>query len=149
MRIDTRVSRLDAAFERARCLEEASEIQADFASYLCILISGFLEKSVKTVLTTHSRARSAPSVARYVERTIRIGNLNAPRLVELVGHFDPEQRNSLKTFLTGERTDAINGIHSNRNHIAHGTDVDLTYLRVKHYYEKIKEVVAFLERKLK
>lgn len=145
VRIDSRIAKLEAAFSRAGNLDPTSEVRSDFAKYLCVLVSGFLERTVETILIEHVRSRSAESVVGYIEQTLRAGNLNAHNLLVLVGRFDLDAKERLEEFLDDERRDAINSIHGNRNRIAHGDDVGLTYVRVKGYHEKIREVVRFLE----
>ena len=43
---------LDAAFQRVKGLGPAAdiEVQSDFARYLCVLVSGYLEKSVAELM---------------------------------------------------------------------------------------------------
>ncbi len=148
VRIDSRIAKLDAAFNRAGNLDPTSEVRSDFAKYLCVLVSGFLERSVESILIEHVRSRSAKSVLSYVEQTLRAGNLNTHNLLVLVGRFDADAKERLEQFLDDERRDAINSIYGNRNSIAHGDDVSLTYVRVKGYHEKTREVVRFLENAL-
>lgn len=144
MRIDSRISRLDATFIRARDLPTGSEAQADYSKYLCILVSGFLEKAVETLVAEYVGRRAHPSVHRYVSRTFKAGNLNTQRLLDVVGHFDPELHDRFALYLGDERRDAINSVFGNRNNIAHGDDVGISYHRVKDYYASIKQVVRFL-----
>jgi len=134
--------RLDATFKRAARVGSDLELQSDFARYLCVLVSGYLERAVTALVLEHSRRKSAPSVQRFVEsQTRRLNNVNSQRLQELLGSFDPDWLQDLSTFLVDERKDAIDSIVSLRNTIAHGQSVGVTYNRVAIYYEQIQKVI--------
>jgi hypothetical protein len=77
--------RLDATFKRAEQVGSDPELQSDFARYLCVLVSGYLEKAITALVLEHSARQSAPSVQRYVEsQTRRLTNVNSQRLKELL-----------------------------------------------------------------
>ena len=82
----------------------------------------------------------------YVEsRLRRLGTLNTEQLLQFVGAFDPDWHNKLKQFVIGERKDALDSVIANRNNIAHGESVGLTYMRIRDYYKRICEVVDFVD----
>src|SRR5438128_11059911 len=133
---------LDATFQRAANLSGDPELQSDFARYLCVLVSGFLEKAVSELILEHTRRHAGPSVQRFVEsRGRRLTNVNAQRLQETLGMFKTEWRDDLKRFLVDERKDAVNSIVALRNTIAHGQSVGVTFVRVKEYYRLVQSVV--------
>lgn len=133
---------LDGTFKRATAVGPDLELQSDFARYLCVLVSGFLENAVGELLLEHTRRYSQPSIQRFVEfRLQRLTNLKAQRLLDLLGSFDPEWRSDLERFLVDERKDAVDSIVSLRNSISHGQSVGVTFVRVKEYYGHIQTVV--------
>lgn len=142
--------RLDAAFERANGLVSADfELQSDFARYLCVLLSGFLESAVSELAIDHCRNRSNPSVARFADRRLaRLTNLRAERLLQILGDFDLEWRRELESFIEGERKQALDAVVDLRNKIAHGESVGLTYTRIKAYCKQVREIVEFIATKL-
>ena len=82
----------------------------------------------------------------YVESRLgRLGNLNTEQLLQLVGSFDRDWHNKLEQFVIGERKDALDSVIANRNNIAHGESVSLTYMRIRDYYKRICEVVDFVD----
>ena len=139
-------ARLDAAFQRVDTLGTTDlEIRSDFARYLCILVSGFVENAVTALMTAYCRARSQPAVANYAAAQLnRLQNLNGERLMQIVGAFDPQWREDLIAFLDGPRKDALDSVLGLRNQIAHGESVGVTYVRIKEYYTRVKEIVSFL-----
>jgi hypothetical protein len=54
--------RLDATFERIKRIQADAELQSDFAKYLCILVSGFIETSIKELVLEQTRQKAGPSV---------------------------------------------------------------------------------------
>jgi len=140
--------RVDAAFARASTVAAAYiEVLSDFAKYLCILVSGYVEVAVSELAIQHCRVRAAPTVYTYAASQLdRLQNLNAERLLQVVGSFDPTWRTTLESFIAGQRKDALDSIVDLRNRIAHGESVGVTLQRIRDYYASIKEIVDFLEK---
>lgn len=133
---------LDATFKRALGLGADAELLSDFARYLCILVSGFLEQAVVELLIEYVRTHSDNRVQQHVEQRLRnLRNLGAQRLIEVLGSFDPDWRHDLDIFLVDEYKDAVDGIVNLRNTIAHGRYAGITMMRVQDYYDRIKTVV--------
>lgn len=139
--------RLDATFKRTQHANVDAELRSDLARYLCVLVSGYIEKSVVEFILEHARQRSAPTLQRFVEiRTKNFANPNASRIQNLLGSFDPEWQKNLNEFLIGEPKDAIDSIVALRNKIAHGGSVGLTYSRIRDYYEQAQRVIDQVEK---
>jgi len=140
-------SRLDAAFQRADSLpKDDLEILSDYARYLCILTSGFVETMVTELALDHCRTCSSQRVSNYVESQLkRLQNVNTERLCQFVGAFDPVWRDELEAFLEGERKDALDSVVNLRNKIAHGESVGLTLARIGEYRVRIVEIVDHVE----
>src|SRR5262249_39507561 len=101
--------RLDRRFERIDRFAGADiELQSEFARYLCILVSGFLEKAIQE-LAMESCRRMAGGVARNfaIAQLDRSRNPTVDALVAFVGSFSLEWRSQFEGFLTEERRDAI------------------------------------------
>ena len=139
-------ARIEATFERASKVTDA-ELQADLARFLIVLISGFLEKALTHVYSEHTtRAGGSRRVVRYVQRRLEtFQNPNAERILQLAGDFDPAWRDQLETFLAGERKDHVDSVVANRNQIAHGASVGITYSRARDYFKSVNDVVDFIE----
>lgn len=138
---------LDATFKRAAGLGADAELLSDFARYLCILVSGFLEQAVVELLMEYARMHSDDRVQLHIEQRLRqLTNLKAQRLIEVLGSFDPDWRHDLESFLVDEYKDALNGIVDLRNTIAHGRYAGVTMARVQDYYARIKAVVEQVSR---
>lgn len=135
---------LDATFERVKQLPPNVdlEIQSDFARYLCVLVSGYLERSVGELVLEHARRTGSPTLQRFVEsHTRRFANAKAEKLLSLLGSFDPEWRRNLEVMLATEHKLAVDSVVNLRNNIAHGATVGVTYYRIQEYYTRVKQVV--------
>lgn len=138
-------TRLDVTFERIDQLDADLEIRADFARYLCVLVSGYVENAVAELLMEHCRRTSGPGVQRFVEHRLeRFTNPNAQRVGDLLGQFQTEWRSSFDTFVVDERKAALDSALNLRNSVAHGQSIGVTYSRIQGYYEQIKLVIGYV-----
>ncbi len=143
--ISAHQGRLDAVFSRASVVAEPQS-QADFARYLCVLVSGFIEQAVRKIYGNYADKCSNDAVARHVEANLEsFTNANAEKLLQLAGSFKSSWRKDLDGYLAGERKDAIDSVLANRHNIVHGRDVGITYPRINDWYDKVKEVISFIE----
>ena len=143
---DPHSARLGEAFNRADRLAGEPEIQADYARYLCVLVTGYLEQAVTLVILKYVDGVGDQRISRYVASTLnREGSMQASRILALVGRLDEGWHSQLIVKLSPQHREAIGSAYASRNKIAHGEDVDLTYRRVRDYYDLVREVVGFLE----
>jgi RiboL-PSP-HEPN len=137
--------RIESTFDRASAVTDL-QTQADLAKYLCVLTSGLLEQAARQLYGEHTRQSASPRVLRYVERRLEFfQNPNAQKLIALAGDFDPAWGAELEGFLVDERRDHVNSVVANKNQIAHGENVGITYMRAKEYFDSVVEVVDFIE----
>ncbi len=135
--------RLDATFERISSFDsDSSELQEDFARYLCVLVSGYIERSIVQIVQEHARREGAPTLQRFVERkTSRYTSANPERIKELLGSFSQDWRRKIETIMVDEIRDAITSIIKNRHLIAHGRSSDITLGQVRAYYQNAQVLI--------
>jgi hypothetical protein len=137
--------RLDATLARAPAVTTDIEIQPDFAKYFVILISGFLENALTTLLLDVAQRRSAPEIAVFVESQLEYWtNPNCERILQLLGNFSPDWRLAAEVYLVDERKAALNSLVALRHKIAHGESVGTSLGQVKAYYLTVVDIVEFL-----
>ena len=142
----SRSTRIDDVFERAVGFGDEPDVQADYARYLCVLVTGFLEQAVVRVILDYVNALGDPSLSRYVAETLRRpGSMYAQDIIHLVGSFSEDWRTQLTEKLTTRHREAIGSVYASRNKIAHGEDVDLAYRQVRGDYDLVREAIDFLE----
>lgn len=137
--------RLDATFSRAPAPTTEIEFQSDFAKYLCVLVSGFLENAIVALVLDFTQRRSSPEVSAFVERTLQYWtNPNTEKIGVLLGSFNSEWRRQSEVFLVDERKESVNSLVALRHKIAHGESVGTSLSQVKAYYATIVTVVDFV-----
>ena len=138
--------RLDDLFQKAKNLPDP-EIQSHWSRYLCVLVSGFLENSVRLTYTEYARSRADVSVADFVENRLRqFQNPKMGTIVELAGGFSQEWRKRLESDTKGRLGESVNSIVDNRHKIAHGESVGLSLQTLSQYYGDALKVVDLLRR---
>ena len=137
--------RLDSLFQQIPALSEDIELQAHWAKYLCVLVSGFMEISVRTIYSQYAREKAEPRVANFVYSQLKsFHNPKMEKILELTKSFSPEWEDNLRNATEGELKDAVDSIVANRNRIAHGEDVGITYVRMHSYYQNIIKTVRLI-----
>lgn len=126
------------------------ELQAHWARYLCILVSGFIENSIELLYSEYARRTSDPAVHRYVSRQLGwVTNPNEQAILQIAGSFSNDWQLELQAYLDSDgRKEAINGIINTRNQIAHGRDTGISIVILKEYFTKAISVIDFIETQL-
>lgn len=138
-------ARLDSTFQRMPSSSDDAELQSDFARYLCVLVSGFFENAIVSLLLDLAQRRSGPEIASFVERELeRWTNPNVEKICTLLGSFSHSWRTDAEKFLIDERKESVNSLVALRHKIAHGDSVGTTLSQVKRYYGTILEVLEFI-----
>jgi len=138
---------VDASFARYGQLAIGSEIQSDFARYLCVLVAGYMEQATQELALAWCRRQSSESVQRYVGKQLdRLQNVNGPKLLQTVGAFSDQWRRELEDGFEDELT-TLSGLMGNRHLIAHGGTVGVTYARVNESFQMVKVLVEFLKER--
>ena len=147
VQVERNRGRLDHAFQLAADYTDEPEAQGHWARYLCVLVSGFLEVSIREIYSEYCQHRSQPNVAKFVERRLRgLQNLNMERILELTRSFNTEWAQELENSGEGEIKDAIDSIISNRNRIAHVENVGISYVRILEYYRSAIRLIELIDR---
>ena len=136
---------LDAAFSRVSLLSTSDiELRSDFARYLCVLVSGYLEMAVQELAAECCRRQSSPMIHRFASSQLRsFQNPGREKVLQLMGSFNPGWRTYLESNFANE-LEAAGSVVSNRNLIAHGRSVSITYIRVRDYFDRVQRLVEQL-----
>ncbi|NRF71754.1 hypothetical protein HLB44_32695 [Aquincola sp. S2] len=135
-------TRLDATFGRAPDSTSDIELQADFAKYLCVLVSGYLESCLCALLLAYAQVRCAPEIASFVERQLGPWtNPKSEKIIDLFGAFSQSWRDDLAGYLIDERKDSVNSLVALRHKIAHGESVGTSLSQIRKHYAVVNEVI--------
>jgi len=139
--------RLDHLFEKISAFPDDIELQSHWSRYLCILVSGFLETSVQAIYSQYAKEKSISHVANYVTKRLeRFTNPNMEDILTLAGMFNKDWRDYLENATEGELKAAVDSIVANRNQIAHGVDVGISFVTIRGYYQSAVKVVDLIEK---
>lgn len=131
-------------------LGSATEVQAHWAKYACILISGYIEQSTKEILLGYADGTSARRVQKYLKATWPSSkNMKSSAISEILRSFDDTWETQFQTWVEhGERRKELNETIQWRNDIAHGKEANtnnVTLASVRTKFSVAKELVTFLE----
>lgn len=144
--ISSNKQRLDNLFKKITAFSTDTDLQSHWARYLCILVSGFLETSVRIIYREYARKKATPQVANFVEGKLEdFQNPKMEKILQLTGLFSKEWANELRLETEGELKDAVDSIANNRNQIAHGGSVGISHSQIKSYYDRAIEVIELIE----
>lgn len=144
-------SRIDNLFIRAAAISDTTE-KSHWAKYLCVLSSGYIEASLREILTEYCSNRSSLQIQRFADKQIkRITNCKNSRIVEILDAFDNNwaitYQDEIKVLgvIEEEIKDSIDSLVSNRHDIAHGKNTGISFVRVKNYYENAKKAIGVID----
>jgi hypothetical protein len=140
-------NRLDSLFTEVSSFSTSIELQSHWARYLCVLVSGFIEVSVRAVYTQYAKSASSENVTHFVAGQLNdFRNPKMERILQLTRSFNAKWADDLELATEGELKDAVDSVVANRNQITHGQQVGLSYARLKEYYQRIIRVVELIEK---
>ncbi len=146
--IDRYRKRLDDLFGLVKSLDYDSELKPHLARYLCVLVSGFLEVSMKEIYLKYSRARAGSRVVNFVGS--ELGYFQDPdmgKILQLTGRFSQEWAKDLEAITEGEIKEQVNSVVHTRNKIAHGENVGISYVQIQEYYRTVVRLVDLIDSK--
>lgn len=141
--------RLGHLFEQARLLLENEavdeEVRVQFVWYLCVRTCGFVESSVRRILMRYVESNSANQpIQNFIETRSRNITPNRDGILNLVGDFNAEWKETLQKSIQNEISASLTNMVKNRHRIAHGRDVDITYLQLKGYFDHARSVIQLV-----
>ena len=130
-----------------------TEVEAHWAKYICVLISGFIERAIKEILLEHAHKHANIQVYKYIEDTWpKSTNMKCDVIARVLGQFDKEWQTGFEKWLNGsERKKEINEIVKWRNAIAHGKEEDTNNVTLASVASKFKiacDLIDFIEKLL-
>ena len=138
--------KLQHLFEQAHQLQERDdiddEIKVQFVWYLCVRTSGYVESSIKTILREYVKSKTSDiPTANFVNRQLRYLTPYRNEILKLVGQFNSEWKENLRISINNELGDSLRSIVTNRNNIAHGSDVTLSLRDLGKWFADAQKIV--------
>lgn len=134
-------SRLDKVFEASDKVKD-DELKAYLSQYMCVLTSGYIEESFKILIREYVEAKSAPFVMNHViSWNNKITNLKCAKIGQLLNTFSTSWKDEFDQLLTDREKDAIDSVVANRHLIAHGRNINISYVQIKEWYKETKHAI--------
>lgn len=139
-------AQIDAVFGRVHSLDPGFlELRADFARYLCVMVSGYLDQTIRELVSDFARVRSQPVIANLVVKlTERTTNFKSSKIREQFLMIDPRWEAQIEVLLDERTKAAVDSVVALRHRIAHGESADVTVARMTDYYSDIKKLMGAL-----
>lgn len=145
MRADHALSqrnRIDRLIRLAKNSDIDDELSSELAKHFTVLISGYLEKAITSILSYFTERKSSPQVSAYAFSQLkRFQNPKKETVLQLIGSFSIDWRKEVDDFLVEEIGDTLESISNNRNAIAHGVSTSVSMLRVEKWWKNSKKIV--------
>lgn len=139
-----RKQRLNAVFGAIDGAGLSGELTSHFARYLCVLLSGYAEQSVKELVTQYCRLKADPRIQRFVGQQLkRIRNIDEEKLRSLLESLDPQWWADIQQRFP-DQLSAFGSVAAVRNSVSHGGDAGITMATMKQYRDQVYEVVDAL-----
>ena len=143
--LDSMEKKLNDLFSKVSTIVEI-EMQSHWSRYLCVLVSGYIEKAFRIIVEDHVKKRAPKEISDYISTDMGNKNtINIEKIRRVLDQFRKNLSTELDLLLTPQEILAINSVVVNRNSIAHGgLTNDLTYSRISNYYIGTKSGVRKL-----
>ncbi len=117
------------------------ELISHYSRYLCVLVSGYAEQSVKELISQYCRNKANSEIQQYVGRQMRLlRNIDYEKLRELVESFNVDWWRELEASRADE-LEAFGSVAAVRNNVSHGGDAGMTMGTVRQYFQQISTVL--------
>lgn len=139
-------ARLDATFLLAETAEN-EDVRDHLSRYLCILVSGYLETSIREMLLSYTDGKCHPRIRNFVEDKLKyFQNPRSDRIEALLRSFDINFVESAKREIQREDIEAIDSIIARRNQIAHGSPAGISLGTLKDYRTRAERALLGLKK---
>lgn len=136
-----RKQQLDAVFLQLQNVSLSSELVAHFSRYLCVLVSGYVEQSVKELVAQYCRTKSNAEIQRFAGTQMRkVRNIDLDRLKSVLESFDPQWWSDLAAKRPDELS-ALDSVAAVRNGVSHGSESGITMATITQYYAQVTVVI--------
>ena len=131
------------------------KLKSHLAKYLCVLISGYIEKKISTIIITEIDKKIPKRINNYLSNDVRnLTNANFEKIKNLFNKFDSkwgtnfENELEKNSFVEGTLKGSLNYIIGQRHTVAHGISYlsNISAERIKLYWDDTKDILVIIEK---
>ncbi len=144
--IDSKIKRIEQLLKTVPVDDSAGlEIQSHWAKYICVVISGALEESIKNLFRPYVERRASSPISNFASNQLGFfQTATTDEIGKLLGKFDKRWEKDFSDFLTEEIKTGVNSIVGNRHRVAHGLDSAVTISQLKEWFPKVDELLHWI-----
>jgi hypothetical protein len=149
------IRKIDILFGKISSISDPKD-QSEWAKYLCVLVSGFIEESARVLLEQYCKNCAAVKVQNFVIGELgELTNCKTNKIKTILCKFSPAWEKEFieeidkRSRVVGEIKNSVDSVVANRHLIAHGRSVGITYSTISSHYKSVKIAVEVLERVIK
>lgn len=137
---ESKIEKLNSQIARLNKNGNFDEEAANLNKYLCILISGYVEKVFVEKLLSHCEKRCGAQTYRYIHLDLKwTTNLDTGKTEKILEKFSVKWKELLQNDIRySEISNALDSIYNNRNRIAHGADIDVSNKDLMSWYRTVQ-----------
>ena len=118
-----------------------------WAKYSCVLSAGYIEESIRTIITDHIRSNANHSIQNYVFSQVKdFTNAKPEKIARLLNSFNEDW---YRKFCDHDRSEkirvSVGSIIANRHLIAHGRDTSITHGKISEWHNEAKKMIGFFD----
>lgn len=132
------------------------ELKKDIARYVCVLVSGYIEESLRLLINNYANGKSSPKIQHYVNSNIkRITNCKYNKIIDVLNAFDSAWSDDFTTKVSTQEPipnqfkDSIDSVVSTRHEIAHGKNSGISIVRIEEYFQNVDKAITLLDQSIK
>ena len=150
-RIDELFREIDNSRKKGDSSEfaDGSMVLSHMTSYLCVLISAFIESALREVFGEYAKtnAKHADKIVNFViNRLSHSSNPEWDTIVKLTESFDEQWKKKLQDLVQPSDRQAITEVVRKRHRVAHNcADAGIGYRELKNLYNQSVSVVEIVE----
>ena len=81
-------------FKKISSIPDSAD-QSEWTKYLCVLVSGYIEESLRVLLEEYYKNRASTTIQNFISKHIsRVTNCNTERIEKILGSFDKTLKNN-------------------------------------------------------
>jgi hypothetical protein len=148
MRLELQRRTLDDLVKQVALLDNGDVMKSHMAKYFCILVSGYIENSIKELISNYHNKTCKKETAKFITIKMKnITNLDDIKITTFLQSFSESWADEYLANRTDEMEAAFNTVYAQRNKIAHGnaSNSNISYNSIVIYYNAIKEAIGLLE----
>lgn len=113
--------------------------------HIILSSAGLIEHAMKSILYEYGELNKNHKISNFFLHSVnKYNSLNWQRIREILAHFNDEWHKEINRKVNDGTIEAINSAKKYRDHIAHGSDVDVGYKKAKIFFLAAKHFVYVL-----